>query len=407
MRAAWLMFAVFVVALGAFHLSGINTPDAIPIAARLVILYCFAAGLGWTLYERRDVLAARHSPPTAEQVRLKSLSIRIGLVALLLYPALMAALFSHWPTAVFNFEYLLALPILLLAVPHYVRWAEIRMPRPSDDHFRFAQCILGQQAWRWQEQRPLMLAWAVKLFFIPLMYSWLVQSVENLLLFEWRANPTTLVLGLFGFGLCIDLLIGAAGYLFASRLLGNDVRSTDASWLGWLSCVICYPPLLTIFVSISQQRDSLIWSDWLRSSEPLYWLWATLITASWLIYWLATVSFGLRFSNLSWRGLVDTGPYRWSKHPAYLSKNIYWWLHTVPFVGVVDSLDLLRNLLGLSFVSLVYWLRARTEERHLMSFPEYADYATRMERDGLLARCARCCGLKRGSLRGSPPPSSP
>lgn len=106
------------------------------------------------------------------------------------------------------------------------------------------------------------------------------------------------------------------------------------------------------------------------------------------------MSFGLRFSNLSWRGLVDSGPYRYTKHPAYISKNLYWWLHTVPFVGVSSSLDLWRNILGLSFVSLVYYLRAKTEERHLMAFPEYAAYAARIEQDGLLARCVRCLRVR-------------
>src|SRR5690606_33230096 len=96
--------------------------------------------------------------------------------------------------------------------------------------------------------------------------------------------------------------------------------------------------------------------------------------------------FGLRFSNLSWRGLVNTGPYRYTKHPAYLSKNIYWWLHTVPFVGVASNMDLLRNLLGLSFVSMVYYIRAKTEEHHLMAFPEYHDYSQYINKKGLLAR---------------------
>lgn len=388
MRAAWLTLVVFSGSLFLFRAVDVHGSLALALGTRLIIMVCFATGLGWSFYAQRASWPGG-GPPAPEQVRCKSLAIRLGLVSLLLYPALMAKILPAWPSAVFNFEYLLLLPLLLLLVPAYVRWVEVRMPNPNDDYALLGQALLRQRPWCWREHRGLLLAWAVKLFFIPLMYSWLVQAIEALLDFPWLLNPTVLIAGLFAFGLSIDLLLASGGYFFASRILGNAVRSTDATWLGWLVCVICYPPFLEFFQRIKQQRDDLIWSDWLLPEQPLYWLWALLITASWMIYWLSTVSFGLRFSNLSWRGLVDCGPYRYLKHPAYLSKNIYWWLHTVPFIGFADSIDLLRNLFGLSFVSLIYYLRAKTEERHLMAFPEYAAYAARIERDGLFARCAR------------------
>ena len=154
------------------------------------------------------------------------------------------------------------------------------------------------------------------------MYSWLILAIESLLAFNWSLQPSIFIIGLFSFGLCIDLLLASAGYFFASRILGNEIKSTEKTWLGWLVCLICYPPLLEIFLIIKRQQDSFIWTDWLTPSTSLYWIWAFLIATTWLIYWLSTVSFGLRFSNLSWRGLVDTGPYRYTKHPAYISKNI-------------------------------------------------------------------------------------
>ena len=221
------------------------------------------------------------------------------------------------------------------------------------------------------------------------MYGGLVLTLEQLLAFNWCWEPTTLVAGLFLFGLAFDLIIASGGYIFASRLLGNEVRSTDDTFSGWLVCMICYPPLVFFFHLIREQTDNLIWSDWLTPSEPLYWLWAVFVTVTWMIYWLSTASFGLRFSNLTWRGLVAQGPYRLCRHPAYLSKNIYWWLHTIPFVGVASGLDLARNLAGLTFVSLIYWLRAKTEERHLMRFPEYAAYSAWIDEHGLFARLRR------------------
>src|SRR3546814_20885855 len=66
------------------------------------------------------------------------------------------------------------------------------------------------------------------------------------------------------------------------------------------------------------------WDVWTRGHEALQWLlggWLVLLTA---IYAWATVAFGLRFSNLTHRGILTHGPYRWTRHPAYLSKNLFW-----------------------------------------------------------------------------------
>lgn len=386
------MLLVFVTGLSAFRLGGAGMIDSF-VAARLLVFLCFFVGILSALLPRRSLFAG-HSPLRSEELRLKVLAVRVGLVSLLLFPMLMACLFSSWPTGVFNFEYLLILPFLLLLAPYYVGWVEKRMPQGEDGYLRFGLALTRRRPWCWSEHRELVFAWGVKLFFIPLMYVWLIAAVEEMLSFSWVLHPAKIVAGLFTFGLCVDLLIATSGYFFASRLLGNDIRSTDKTWLGWLSCIMCYPPLLSILHMIKQQRDDMVWTDWLQPDSPLYWVWAILITLSWMIYWLASISFGLKFSNLSWRGLVDDGPYRYTKHPGYLSKNVYWWLHTVPFFGILSSFDLVRNLAGLAFVSFVYYLRAKTEERHLMIFPEYVAYALRIERHGVFARLGRIAGLR-------------
>jgi protein-S-isoprenylcysteine O-methyltransferase Ste14 len=116
------------------------------------------------------------------------------------------------------------------------------------------------------------------------------------------------------------------------------------------------------------------------------------------IYAWATVAFGLRFSNLTHRGILTHGPYRWTKHPAYVSKNIFWWLSTTPFLVSNGSLtDMVRNTVILAVVSGVYYWRARTEERHLGADPAYRDYAAWMERNAPLPRAIRW-------LKGEPRP---
>lgn len=384
MFPVWMMSIVMLPALSLAW--GLELEDvlAFQVAARLILWLALLVAFVAALYERRHIPPSFHAL-SAEQVVARVLAIRCGLLGLLVFSSAMGALFSSWPANTFNFEYLLVLPFILLLVPRYVVWVGGRLGVQEDGHERFGLVLKRKRAWSWGEQKSYILAWLVKFFFIPMMYSFLVLAMEGMVLFSWEWNPTTLVLGLFSLGLCFDLLIAFGGYLFSMRLLEGEIRSVDGTWLGWLACMICYPPLLVVFHYVKQQVDDLVWSDWLLPSEPLYWLWAALVTATWLVYWLATASFGLKFSNLSWRGLVDRGPYRYTKHPAYLAKNLYWWLHTVPFIGVQDWLDLLRNFLGLTFVSLVYYLRAKTEEAHLLAFPEYAAYSARIKREGLFA----------------------
>src|SRR3546814_4847877 len=65
---------------------------------------------------------------------------------------------------------------------------------------------------------------------------------------------------------------------------------------------------------------------WLLSATGIV---LVLLTA---IYAWATVAFGLRFSNLTHRGILTHGPYALSRHPAYLAKNLFWWCATLPFL---------------------------------------------------------------------------
>ncbi len=100
-------------------------------------------------------------------------------------------------------------------------------------------------------------------------------------------------------------------------------------------------------------------------------------------YALSAVVFGCRFSNLTHRGVLTNGPFRLTKHPAYVSKNISWWLISVPFVsneGPVEAITMCVLLLG---VNAIYFARAKTEERHLSWDPDYVAYALWIEENGI------------------------
>jgi protein-S-isoprenylcysteine O-methyltransferase Ste14 len=138
-------------------------------------------------------------------------------------------------------------------------------------------------------------------------------------------------------------------------------------------------------------------------------VWGAILVALTGYYAWATMAFGLRFSNLTHRGILTNGPYAWTKHPAYLSKNIYWWLATMPFLVTSGSSgDMVRNTALLLAVSAVYYWRAKTEEKHLMADPAYAEYAAWMDRNALIPRFFnRLRAIAGARLRpaGSPQPA--
>ena len=107
------------------------------------------------------------------------------------------------------------------------------------------------------------------------------------------------------------------------------------------------------------------------------------------IYAWATMAFGMRFSNLTHRGVLTHGPYAWSRHPAYLSKNLFWWVSTLPFLTTGSVVDAARATLIMAAVSGVYYWRAKTEERHLSADPDYRAYSDWMARNAPVPRFFR------------------
>src|SRR5262249_16502446 len=87
--------------------------------------------------------------------------------------------------------------------------------------------------------------------------------------------------------------------------------------------------------------------------------------------------------------------YRWSKHPAYVTKNISWWLTALPFVAVDGNVaNAVKRCLMLLFVNFIYFMRAKTEERHLSRDPTYVKYALWMNENGWLKFLNRVPGMR-------------
>ncbi|HMO68758.1 MAG TPA: LUD domain-containing protein, partial [Novosphingobium sp.] len=184
--------------------------------------------------------------------------------------------------------------------------------------------------------------------------------------------------------------IAMVGYLVTMKPLDAHIRTANP-WLGgWVAALICYPPFILMGGGdvLDYRQATAEWMVWMEGHTALLWVWGMLLVFLTGVYAWATVAFGIRFSNLTYRGVLTNGPYRFTRHPAYLSKNLFWWCSTLPFLVTSGStVDMVRNTVLLALVSAVYYWRAKTEEKHLLAEdPKYRDYYDWMERNALITR---------------------
>ena len=198
----------------------------------------------------------------------------------------------------------------------------------------------------------------------------------------------------------VDVQIGTVGYIFTFRPLDAHIRSGNPLLAGWLAALLCYPPFVWGMMGRSDvlgyEVNTPGWAYWMQGHPALLWAWAGLLVTLTALYAWATFAFGLRFSNLTYRGVVTNGPYRFTRHPAYLSKNLFWWLSTLPFLVTSHALtDMVRNTVLLGLVSAIYYWRARTEEAHLLAEDaKYRAYHAWMEQNALITRTLARLGEK-------------
>jgi protein-S-isoprenylcysteine O-methyltransferase Ste14 len=181
---------------------------------------------------------------------------------------------------------------------------------------------------------------------------------------HWSNDDISFALGLaYDFVFIVDCGWALAGYASESRWLGNKTRSVEPTALGWVACIFCYPPFNGVLGTYLPLENGPA-----RITDPAIMLWFRAFTVLlFAIYSSATVAFGWKFSNLTNRGIVMRGPYRYIRHPAYVCKCSAWWLEHIPTMTLTKAF-FLTLLCG------VYALRAWTEERHLSRDPDYREY---------------------------------
>ena len=222
----------------------------------------------------------------------------------------------------------------------------------------------------------------VKFFFIPIMIKFAVGNFEAV---QFRINfMVTHEMDWFSYkffnahfyGLAlatiflIDTGLFAFGYLFEASWLKNKIRSVDTSFFGWLAALACYPPFTDAFAKWAPWHTS----DYAWFGSPQVSFWVRLLLVLLLVgYVSATISLGTKCSNLTNRGIVTKGAYAIVRHPAYICKNLFWWIVLMPAIPNTPL-----AIAGMVFWTMIYFFRAVTEERHLIKDPDYQAYCEKV-----------------------------
>ena len=284
-----------------------------------------------------------------------------------------------------------AAPIVaVLSVP-YVLWLDRYLVEPRDGAWHLGAWLCGLSGVEHEAMYAHLRAWAVKGFFLAFMLAIVPPGFGDIVRRDtagmWR-DPIALTGWLTTFMFTLDVAFATVGYILTFRPLDSHIRSANPFAAAWAAALICYPPFILMQDGgpLDYHPGTSDWTHWVAAHPLLLWPVGAVLVALTAIYAAATVAFGLRFSNLTHRGIITHGPYAWSRHPAYLSKNLFWWLSTLPMLTLGSWLDAMRATLLLGVVSGVYWWRAKTEERHLGMDPDYVAYSDWMERRGAVPR---------------------
>ena len=295
--------------------------------------------------------------------------------------------------------------LLLVSVP-YMLWLDRRMVEPRDGCYQFGRWLIapGQPV----DGRAIghhFRAWAVKGFFTAFMLSIVPGNFAALVtvpVSEALANPYMIALWMINLLYLVDVHVATVGYILTLKPLDSHIRTANPYGMAWVAALVCYPPFILMNGGpLDYTVNGSDWGYWLEGHETLMMLWGVVLVALVAVYAWATMAFGIRFSNLTHRGVITHGPYALTRHPAYVSKNLSWWVGSLPFLVTAGGwVEGARNMVILGLVSGVYYWRAKTEEKHLLADPAYVAYWNWAQRHALVPRLfTRLTGRARPLIR--------
>ncbi|MEM6887106.1 MAG: isoprenylcysteine carboxylmethyltransferase family protein [Pseudomonadota bacterium] len=320
----------------------------------------------------------------------------VGLFAILTLVCFIHAIFRFYDPSRFTYAIVaitLLAPFLLMATAYYFVEIDRRMENPEDGYYAFGSWVLRlEKSPNFDIIKSFVVGWAIKGFFLPVMFAYLALNMPGLAakiptVFD---GPVEAVLFIVKVTVIFELTIVVVGYSMTLRLFDAHIRSPNMLLGAWVLTLICYEPFNRMMSGrIYNFNASRSWADVIEGYPLLMWPWLAMIIMAFLVWIWATAIFGLRWSNLTHRGVISNGPYRYTKHPDYMSKSIFFWLTAAPFATAVSTWQAVTLCAGLLVVNAVYYGRARLEEQHLSADPEYVAYALAMNERSIFAPLAR------------------
>jgi protein-S-isoprenylcysteine O-methyltransferase Ste14 len=251
-----------------------------------------------------------------------------------------------------------------------------------------------------EDERVTVRYYFVKLIWVPVLTGYLYGNLQDLAYrianFPQQLTYTAVdVMQVYMVAFMSLMVVDVIYFTFCSMVETkrfSPIVTVDPYASGWLVSMACYPPLVTIVGQYMQ---------WVAPNFPDVTSPRTALTYAvlgmilWIGYVIADFSFGLRAGNLTYRGLVDKGAFRVIRHPMYTSKVLAWVLFTIPELDFHFTMGtpfiILHHSVSLPFLSanygiiwpmigwgMIYAMRAITEERYLLRYPEYREYCTRV-----------------------------
>ncbi|MCU6452471.1 DUF1295 domain-containing protein [Sphingomonas sp. A2-49] len=372
-----------------------------PYAALVGLLACGVPMVGWSLmvdavHRNPGTGIDWHAPRPAAQTRDTSLTKLAGLYATWCGIACVYGIGRfYWDG---NFAFAMwcfgwAMPVVAIVAVPYVLWLDRYLVAPRDGAWHVGAWLTGQEGVDPAVLQSHARSWAVKAFFLAFMLAVVPGNFAGFVRTDLATlrDPVGLVQWLIALMFVIDVAFATVGYVLTLRPLDAHIRSANPFAAAWTAALMCYPPFILMEAGgpLDYHPGTQDWTAWFAGHPWLLGLWGAMLVGLTAIYASATVAFGLRFSNLTNRGILTHGPYAWSRHPAYLSKNLFWWLSTLPVLTTGNIVDAVRATALMAVVSGIYYWRAGTEERHLALDPAYRAYSDWMARRGAIPRLLR------------------
>lgn len=176
----------------------------------------------------------------------------------------------------------------------------------------------------------------------------------------------------------VILLILAISYLSELSIFKNKIKSVDTTPLGVLSCIVCYYPITILtnkFLMVTEQDQLPVNNPTLLAILNLF----VIIAHIGMLF--AILRLGTKAGNLTNRGIVTGFPYNIVRHPDYSMQIFYIILTTIPLFLMGENGLLEKAMITVTTLAwiYIYYLRAVTEERHLIKDPKYQEYVEKVK----------------------------